>query len=226
MRTIETVTVLPIDDVVLFPETQIIVYVSDSKTIQLLKENINNDKTFAVCLSESIHHNSGYSYPQMTGCLVTATIVKSHSHGAIYVLLTALQRIHLTELIQNIPHIIYSYKVVADTITNEHKSFKNGEIISLKNRLLEWSENVIEDSVERDAFNNHLSTLRIIVNYACMNLIDSAKIRQSLLENPSLFERVHVLTILLEQNRSHRDDAFEQAFSAYKDIEKNNNICH
>lgn len=223
----DTIVVVTIDQVVIFPETQVLVYVSDAKTVRVFKEHANNEEPLAVSMGNARYESAGFTTPHSIGCIVEAQILQTNSNGSIYVIIKAKERIRLGSVVQNIPYLVYTYEMLPDHVSKEHKSFKNGEITNLKNKLLEWSHDVIEDSVERNLFNNHLSTLRKIVNYSCMNLVESPKLRQSLLENLSLFERVHILSVLLdEKSAEFHDEYFEKVFTEFKEMDKTNASIH
>lgn len=226
MKDENAVAVISIDNVIVFPETEVLIYVSDKKTLSLIKESISKERPIAVCATEELKKNTNQTNSNIIGCLATVHMESTQSDGPIYALLKVQQRITLTKLVQNIPYVIYKYELLPDYHDHKAQTFSGNVIRELKTKLLNWSNHNITDSLERDYFDSKLTGLRVITNYACMYLISSAQLRQSLLENKSLFDRVHILNLLLQSDFSHNGGLLEQAFVDYKDIELTANFAH
>jgi ATP-dependent Lon protease len=226
MNETEAIAVISIDNLVVFPETEVLIYIADKKTTNLIKESVDNDSPLAVCAAHELRKDVSHMNSEIIGCLATVHIETIQPDGSIYALLKVRRRIILTKVIQNIPYVIYNYKNLPDYHDHKSQTFEGHVIRELKNKLLNWSNENIIDSMERDYFDSQLTGLRVITNYACMYLISSGQLRQSLLENKSLFDRVHILNLLLQADFSHNGSLLEQAFIDYKDIEHTASFAH
>lgn len=212
------IAVISVEDIVVFPETELLIYVTDEQTINLVKESSSSGTPIGVFSSDALSGVSG-SGKLGVGCMAHPRIESTSTNGSVFVWLRMTEKIMLTRVIQEIPYALYNYTVTPDIQDVVSKTFNGHVIRDLKERLIQWSEQNIEDSIERAYFLAKLTGLRTITNYACMYLVESVELKQQLLENKSLYNRVHLINVLMEKHNGH-EEIVKQAMIDFVTIEQ------
>ena len=139
--------------------------------------------------------------------------------GSIKILVKGEKRIELLQVEQNIPYLIYRVRTLPDTRETGPLAFESPQIERLKDLLNNWVDDTIQDSLERESFYQTLESIHHIIDYLSMFMVGDRHVRQLLLENRSLHERIQMLSSLLRGEYPDCEDNL--VVSAMKDFESN-----
>lgn len=211
--------ILPLPDVVFFPNTVIPMLVSEPSYIRMIKDILAQDGFIGISMAEPSDEFDGslrYS-PQRIGTMGKPILLEELEDGSLKLLVEGKERIELFNVEQNIPYLIYKVRRIPDTKNTVPLSFENSQISRLKDILDMWVEDTIEDSLERESFLKSLRGIHHIVDYLSMFMVGDRHVRQVLLENCNLHERIQILGSLLKGDYPHCEDNL--VASAVKDFE-------
>lgn len=216
-----TVAVLPIPNLVFFPNTSLPLFMVESRHVQMLKDCIEKGRLLAVSL---IDIKSGYTNlrnsPRAICTVGEPVIVSTHEDGSIKVLLRGRARVKLLALKQSVPYMIYTAEEIPDISSEAHLKSSSG-IGKLRDLLQRWSRENIEDSIEREVFLSTVSTAKHVVDAVSMYMVMDPEIRQLLLENVHLGERIQMLTTLFAEDGNQEDLNVADAFKRFEAMEAN-----
>lgn len=170
-------------------------------------------------MAEPIDEISGpprYS-PQRVATMGKPILLDEHEDGSLKILIKGEKRIELLSTEQNLPYLIYKVRIIPDVRDKTPLTLSSPQIERLRGLLHQWVEDTISDSLERESFFQTLESVHHIVDYLAMFLIGDRHIRQLLLENRSLHERIQVLSSLLRGEYPDCEDHL--VVNAIKDFE-------
>ena len=145
-------------------------------------------------------------------------IVEPFNEGTLKILVKGVKKVKLLSIHQNLPFLIFEAEDYPDY---PKSTILNGGVVErLRNILDLWLEENISDTTERESFQDNLKTLAHIVDYMSMFLIQDVTMRQNLLENNCLVERVRILNLLLKDNNPFEEDLLTiDAFKNFENLE-------
>ena len=165
--------------------------------------------------------------PHMVGTMGRPLIIEEYEDGSIKILVRGLSRVKLESVEQNLPHLIYRVSFLPDLATGGVHRIETGVIDRLRVVLEGWVEDTIPDSLERESFCDSITGLHPIVDYLCMFLIQDAHMRQILLENRYLHERIQIVNSLLPGMRPQHEDLYVlQAIKNFEVLEQTFAVAH
>ena len=85
--------------------------------------------------------------------------------------------------------------------------FEGDEIFYLQDLMRSWLETYILDSREREQFLMHLNSVHRLVNNVSMLLVKEPKVKQILLENDNLPERIKLLNKLFRSQIDFQENS-------------------
>lgn len=221
MKRVKVVTtaVLAIPHVVFFPNTAIPLYVSDPKHIQMINECLSTNTPLAI--SRVPNPNAHFQRISLVCSMGTPILLEISDDGVYKVLLKGISRIKLQNVIQNLPYPKYSAEVINDLSSPLEESITDQKMEKLKNLFHSWvSENIV-DSIERETFLQDLETINQYVDYISMYMIKDSELKQFLLENQSLFERIQMIYSLFEGSSSSQiNEAVSSAIKKFEELER------
>ncbi len=212
--------ILPLPEMVFFPNTSIPMLIVEPAYIKMIKDCLMTDQSIGIALAEPVHSDSNTSSkysPQRVATMGKPILLEENEDGSLKVLIRGESRIELLKVEQNIPYLIYQVRELPDIKDGGQFHFDAPKIERLKDILFQWLDDTVHDSVERDAFIQSLESLHYIVDYLSMFLVQDRSMRQLLLENCSLHERVQILSTLLRGDYPDCED--DLVLSALKDFE-------
>jgi Lon protease-like protein len=222
------VPILPIPNVVFYPNTVLPVYIMEASYIKMIEEAAANEELVGISLAEPLdgfNQDKTRYTPRMICSVGIPVIVEPYEEGTLKILMRGMKRIELLGIHQNLPYLIFEARDMPDS--DDHGILNTGMVERLSQILDNWLMENVTNSVEREGFYQNLTTLKHIVDYLCMFLINDVSMRQILLEKRSLVERIHMLNSLLRENNPYEEDFLVlNAFMNYEDIEKNYKISH
>ncbi|MCO4793964.1 MAG: LON peptidase substrate-binding domain-containing protein [Bacteriovoracaceae bacterium] len=220
--------ILPIPNVVFYPNTVLPVYIMEPSYIKMVEEAAANEELIGISMAEPLEgfgqDKTRYT-PNMICSVGYPVIVEPYEEGTLKILMKGVRRVELLGIHQNLPYLIFEARDMPDC--EDSGVLNTGMVERLSMILDSWLLENVSNSVEREGFYQNLISLRHIVDYLCMFLINDVGMRQILLEKRSLVERVHILNSLLRENNPYEEDFLVlNAFMNYEDIEKTYKVSH
>ncbi|MAF79288.1 MAG: hypothetical protein CME63_04700 [Halobacteriovoraceae bacterium] len=211
--------ILPLPELVLFPHTVIPMLIVEPTYVKMIKDCILTDQSIGVALAEPINDEKTIAKytPQKVATMGKPVLLEELDDGSIKVLIRGEERIELLRVEQNIPYLIYQVRELPDIKESSQFHFDGPKIERLKDILFQWLDDTVSDSVERDTFIDSLESLHHFIDYLSMFLVHDRSMRQLLLENCSLHERIQVLSTLLRGDYPDCED--EMVLEAIKEFE-------
>lgn len=221
------IAVLPIPNVVFFPYTSLPVYIVEPVYAQMIKDCVDKGKEVAISKALNLEHlnmKGRYSPSKICGA-GTPIILNETDDGTLKILIKGSRKVKLINVEQNLPYLIYQAEVFPDKIESE--KFHGPQIENLKTLLDNWLLESVPDSFERESFNKSLSSIYHVVDYICMFLVHDPELRQLLLENNSMFERIQLLSSLFNNPHQFSERPIVvDAIKCYEEIEKTSRVAH
>lgn len=199
------IPIIPIPDIVFFPNTVIPIYIDEPVYIRMIKKRALEGKWVGISQATPIGEIGGVvRYSPEPVYSVGKPVILDENENGLKVLIRGVARMRMIEVYQNLPYLIYRAQIVPDDQTRGQ--FLGGETVERLNNILDrWLLENIPDSVEREFFYENLGHLQNVVDYICIFIIQDVCTRQLLLENVSLHERIQILNSLLRE-----DDPFSE----------------
>ncbi len=221
------VNVLPIPNVVFFPHASLPIFVVDQVYLRMIKDCIDKGELLVVTMAE--HHGVYKSFNEYghkkVGSAGKPIILEELPDGTIKVLIKGVCRVSLGTVIQNLPYLVCEAEELHDIIESE--VLIGPKVERLREILNSWLTENIPDSVEREIFSQSLISIYHIIDYVCMFLIRDRDIRQLLLENTSLYERIQMLDTLLQEPHPYIENpSAVSAIKSYEILEKTAKFGH
>ena len=211
-----SVPVLAIPNVVFFPHASLPIYIVDPIYVRMVRECVSNDQLMAITMM-SVNGSPFSSVQQhFQVCSVGKPIIlEEMSDGGIKALIKGVERVKLLTPQQHLPYLICNAEVYYDQLESE--VVIGSSVERLKKILNDWLVENIPSSVERQVFTQSLISVYHVVDYVSMFLIQDTEIRQLLLENTSIYERIQMLNSLLKESKPFSEDP--TVVSAIKNFE-------
>jgi Lon protease-like protein len=211
--------ILPLPNIVLFPNTIIPMLIVEPSYIKMVKDCLMTEQSIGLSMAEPIDELAGALryFPQRIATMGKPILLEENEDGSIKILIRGEQRIELLSVEQNIPYLIYKVRMIPDRRDKSALTFESPHIERLKTILGNWVEDTIDDSLERETFMQTLGSLQHIIDYLAMFMVGDRHIRQLLLENRSLHERIQMLSTLLRGEYPECEDSL--VVNAIKDFE-------
>ena len=219
--------VLPIPNIVLYARTSLPIYILEPVYIEMIKNCIKENTPLAVSKACEANRSGikGRFTPSDICGYGRPIILEENVDGTLKVLIKAVGRVRLLSVEQNLPYLIYEAEAFNDRVESEQ--LHGPQIQNLKKLLDNWLEINILDSFERETFIKSLTSIYHVIDYICMFLVQDPELRQLLLENNSLFERVQLLNSLFEKPSQFEESSLVvSAIKSYEEIEKTSRVAH
>ena len=217
--------ILPLPNIVMFPNTIIPMLIAEPSYVTMIKDCLITDQSIGISMAEPLRNVKGeindpprYS-PQRIATMGKPVLLEENEDGSIKILVKGEKRIELLQVEQNIPYLIYRVRTLPDTRETGPLAFESPQIERLKDLLNNWVDDTIQDSLERESFYQTLESIHHIIDYLSMFMVGDRHVRQLLLENRSLHERIQMLSSLLRGEYPDCEDNL--VVSAMKDFESN-----
>lgn len=191
----------------------------EPRHIQMVQDCIEQGRLLAVSL---IDIKSGYTNlrnsPRAVCTVGEPVIVSNHEDGSVKILLRGRARVKLLSLKQSIPYMIYSAEEIPDIQQNQDLMQSSG-IEHLRNCITRWAKENVEDSLEREVFLGTIVSAKHVVDAVSMYMVMDPEIRQLLLENVHLQERIQMLSTLFHDESVHEDATVADAIKNFEAME-------
>lgn len=200
--------ILPLPNLVFFPNTVIPMLIVEPSYVNMIKDCLITDQCIGISMAEPIEDIPGPTRytPSRVATMGKPVLLEENDDGSIKIIVRGEERVELLSVEQNIPYLIYKAKVIPDIRDGGTISFETPQISRLKEILSCWVDETIDDSLERESFYDSLETLHHIIDYLSMFMIQDRLMRQIILENRSLQERIQMLSSLLKGEQPECED--------------------
>lgn len=202
---LKSVPLLPIPRLVFYPNTSIPLVIIEPTYKRMIYQAIEDDSPIGLTLADPQLVDGRLKYTPRLICTIGQPVIMGEDEdGGLKILLHGLQRVRLVHLVQNLPHLVFDVEAMEDLI--EHFSITPELIQRLRGLLDNWLLVHVPDSLERETFQKTIRDIPSIVDHLCMFMIRDVELRQLLLENPSLQERLFLLDRLFQGEEATEED--------------------
>ena len=224
-----SVPILPIPEVVFFPNTSLPLLVAEPAYTKMIRECVESGRGIGIAMAEPIQtftYHTKY-VPHRIGTLGTPVIVEEFSDGTLKILLEGVGRIQLEQIEQNTPFPICSVSMLPDVQEAEPLSKVGDSVKKLGNMLNHWVSDTVLDPGQKRHFIEVKDNPHHMADYLSMFLVKDSEMRQILLENRNLYDRIQILDSLFrEDGASSEDYGALRAMKKYEYLEKTYKISH
>lgn len=222
------VAVLPIPNLVFFPGTSLPLYVVEPVFIRMIKECVEENMLVGISMAEPLVYIFGHKRPMPKNiCGIGKPIILEEMYdGTLKVLIKGFGKVRLGSVQQNLPYLIYECEEYPD-IKDTYGLVCDSKVERLKELLDNWIVGTISDSVERKHFQDKINSASEVMDYISMFLIKDHEMRQLLLENTSLNERIQMLDTLFKGTAPYFEDiTATRAIKSFEILEKTAKVGH
>jgi len=165
--------------------------------------------------------------PQAIATMGKPMMLEDLEDGSIRVIITGQQRVELVSVEQNLPYLVYRVRLLPDQKESQLMELEGPQIERLRSLLNAWIDDSIYDSLERETFLESLDSLHHLIDYVSMYLINDRLMKQIVLENRSLHDRVQQLYSLLRGDYPDCEDSLVAlAMKDYESVELRSKLVH
>ena len=221
--------ILPLPEVVFFPHTVLPMIVVEPSYIKMIRDCIKKDHSLVISMAEPIGTSEdGEHYtPQAIATMGKPMMLEDLEDGSIRVIITGQQRVELVSVEQNLPYLVYRVRLLPDQKESQLMELEGPQIERLRSLLNAWIDDSIYDSLERETFLESLDSLHHLIDYVSMYLINDRLMKQIVLENRSLHDRVQQLYSLLRGDYPDCEDSLVAlAMKDYESVELRSKLVH
>lgn len=221
--------ILPLPNIVFFPHTVLPMIIVEPSYIKMIKDCVNSNQSLVISMAEPIGTSEdGEHYtPQAIATMGKPMMLEELEDGSIKILLSGQQRVELLSVEQNLPYLIYKVRLLPDHRDQKLTELKGPQIERLRGLLNSWIDDSIEDSIEREVFLDSLDSLHHLIDYVSMYLVSDRSMKQIILENRSLQDRIQQLYSLLRGTYPDCEDSLVAlAMKDYENVELRAKLVH
>ena len=210
------IAVIPFENLVLFPSACVPLYIFDPIYIKLIDDCIKNSRKVALALSDPIIDQAGKTQPgvlkprKITG-FGEVILLKEYPDQSKYVLLKGEGKAELKEPTQTYPYLICKSKIL-ETNDNASKNLSNSfepkKMLRLREILNYWINQNFPDEKQKEFLRKDLQTSESVLDYLSTFLIQDKDIKQILLENGSIQEKIQLISLLFHHKNPVNEDHF------------------
>lgn len=221
--------ILPLPNIVFFPHTVLPMIVVEPSYIKMIRDCIDKDYSLVISMAEPIGTSEeGEHYtPQAIATMGKPMMLEELEDGSIKVLITGQQRVELVAVEQNLPYLVYRVRLLPDKRDSKLMELEGPQIERLRSLLNAWVDDSIHDSLERETFFESLDSLYHLIDYVSMYLVNDRLMKQIVLENRSLHDRIQQLYSLLRGDYPDCEDSLVAlAMKDYENVELHSKLVH
>lgn len=226
-----SIPILPIPEVVFFPNTSLPILVTEPTYIKMIRDCVELGMNIGITMARPVKpfgHHSKY-VPLSVGTIGRPLIVDELRDGTLKVLMRGIGRIQLEKMEQCSPFFIYRVSLLPDLPEEKplHLPCIDKKVERLKGILNLWIEKAIIEPTERTVFAESVNGPLHVVDYLSMFVIRDSEMRQMLLENCDLYDRIQILDSLLTKAETlSENESILQAVKDYEQLENTYSTIH
>jgi Lon protease-like protein len=229
MSTTFNLPILPLPNIVFFPHTALPMIIIEPSYIKMVRDCIASDGSLVISMAEPIGSSEEAQHytPQAIATMGKPMMLEELEDGAIKVLITGQHRVELMAVEQNLPYLIYKVRLLPDIKETKLMELEGPQIERLRSLLNSWIDDSIDDSLERESFLESLDSLHHLIDYVSMYLISDRSMKQIVLENRSLHDRIQQLHSLLRGSYPDCEDSLVAiAMKDFESVELRSKLVH
>ena len=197
-----TLPILPLRNMVLFPQTITPISVVRESSLNLINEALKDNKLIAVvCQNDARVENPGIEDVYTTGTLARVFRILELPNDTTTVILRGIKRAKVKSIIGSEPYILGEVDSIEDESFEEDNEFK----LLMKNckEMAANSFNAIGKKEEATFAIKNIKNSTLLINFLCSNITLPIKSKMALLLKDSVKERAYHLLTLLDQERQY-----------------------
>lgn len=213
------VAIIPLNDIVFFPGTSLYLYLDEQYLIDLALNSIEEDIFVGFALASSYQEILSSSYisrPIFT--LGKPELIDKREDGTCEFIVKGVSRAYTGHITQEIPYIKCTFEPIED-FPMDKPFFTNGRVQFLREELQNWARHNIPNQHQREDFLQATSSLQSMVNHICMFLIQDLHVKQMLLQNRFLDEKIYLLSLLLSSSSNFEKVVGIEAIKRFEELE-------
>ena len=191
-------------------------HIFDPIYIKLIDDCLKTSRKVALTLSDPIIDQSGKTQPgvlkprKITG-FGEVILLKEYPDQSKYVLLKGEGKAELQEPTQTYPYLVCKSKVLQ---TNDHISknlcatLEPKKMMRLREILDYWLNQHFTDEKQKQFLRKDLQTSESVLDYLSTFLIQDKEIKQILLENSNIQEKIQLISLLFHRKNPVNEDHF------------------
>ena len=196
----DIIGVLPLKNMVLFPNVLLQVNVSRQQSLKLAKQAYQEDLTIAVCCQK----DSGKTDPQSEDIYAIGTSARvlrifDMPDGSTTIILEGIQPIKIEEITETTPYLKARISVLEEQIPDLSDSEFVAMVSNIKQQALKLLENADNVPLEARFSLRNIETPPTLINYVCVNFGIKLSDKQKLLQELDLVKRAFALLEMLNK---------------------------
>ena len=196
----ETIPILPLRNMVLFPGVAMPVVVGRPKSMRLIKEAVRSKSLLGVvCQKEMDTEDPGYGDLYTTGVVADIVRVIEMPDGSTTVILQGKKRFFLESLEETEPYLTGKIKLLEDKMPDRSDHEFEALISTIKDQTIKMLNFMSEPPKDLIFFIKNNKNLFYLINFSCSNLPGNASEKQVLLRIDDLRERAYRLSFMLNR---------------------------
>ena len=196
----ETIPILPLRNMVLFPGVAMPVVVGRPKSMRLIKEAVRSKSLLGVvCQKEMDTEDPGYGDLYTTGVVADIVRVIEMPDGSTTVILQGKKRFFLESLEETEPYLMGKIKLLEDKMPDRSDHEFEALISTIKDQTIKMLNFMSEPPKDLIFFIKNNKNLFYLINFSCSNLPGNASEKQVLLRIDDLRERAYRLSFMLNR---------------------------
>ncbi len=224
-----SIPILPIPEVVFFPHTSLPLLVAEPAYTEMIRNCVESGTDIGIAMAEPVQtfvHHTKY-VPHKIGTLGTPTIVEQFHDGTLKIMIEGVGRIQLEKIERNMPFPVCQVNVLPDFREQEAPFNVRDTVKKLGNILNHWASETVLEPGQRRHFMEMKDDPHHITDYLSMFLVRDSEMRQMLLENRSLYDRIQILNSLFQEGQTYCEDySALRAMKNYECLEKTYKVSH
>ncbi len=196
----ETIPILPLRNMVLFPGVAMPVVVGRPKSMRLIKEAVRSKSLLGVvCQKEMDTEDPGYGDLYTTGVVADIVRVIEMPDGSTTVILQGKKRFFLESLEETEPYLTGKIKLLEDKMPDRSDHEFEALMSTIKDQTIKMLNFMSEPPKDLIFFIKNNKNLFYLINFSCSNLPGNASEKQVLLRIDDLRERAYRLSFVLNR---------------------------
>ncbi len=196
----ETIPILPLRNMVLFPGVAMPVVVGRPKSMRLIKEAVRSKSLLGVvCQKEMDTEDPGYGDLYTTGVVADIVRVIEMPDGSTTVILQGKKRFFLESLEETEPYLTGKIKLLEDKMPDKSDHEFEALMSTIKDQTIKMLNFMSEPPKDLIFFIKNNKNLFYLINFSCSNIPGNASEKQLLLRIDDLRERAYRLSFILNR---------------------------
>ncbi len=197
------IPVITLPNIVFFPGTSIPLYVVDEIFQDIFEDATCAGNPIGISMATQKNFETYFAYPCEVFGIGKPLMIERVDGNTLKVLMRCIGKCELNYPTQSNPYPIYSVNVLKD---KECSMSNLDDFYRLESILYNWLETNISDDTDRDHFIETLHKPEQIVNYVATFIIKSCQIRQLLLQQDNLNDKIKILNSLITDEHIYHED--------------------